>query len=53
MIFDLSRLVHDLLDVARAAGSGRLRQAQAIGRTYDLTATPSRCDRSDCRPSCR
>ena len=31
MIFDLSRLVHDLLDVARVAGSGRLRQAQEIG----------------------
>jgi AcrR family transcriptional regulator len=33
MIFDLSRLVHDLLDVARVAGSGRLRQAQEIGLT--------------------
>ena len=33
MIFDLSRLVHDLLDVARVAGSGRLRRAQEIGLT--------------------
>ena len=33
LIFDLSRFVHDLLDVARVAGSGRLRQAQEIGLT--------------------
>jgi AcrR family transcriptional regulator len=33
MVFDLSRLVHDLLDVARVAGSGRLRQAQEVGLT--------------------
>ena len=33
MIFDLSRLVHDLLDVARVPGSGRLRQGQEIGLT--------------------
>jgi AcrR family transcriptional regulator len=33
MIFDLSRLVHDLLDVAQVEGSGRLRQAQEIGLT--------------------
>ena len=33
MIFDLSRLVHDLLDVARVAGSSRLRQAQEVGLT--------------------
>lgn len=33
MIFDLSRLVHDLLDVARVQGSGRLRQGQEIGLT--------------------
>jgi hypothetical protein len=33
MIFDLSRFVHDLLDVARVAGSGRLRQGQEIGLT--------------------
>lgn len=33
MIFDLSRLVHDLLDVARVPGGGRLRQAQEIGLT--------------------
>ena len=33
MIFDLSRLVHDLLDVARVSGSGRVRQAQEVGLT--------------------
>jgi AcrR family transcriptional regulator len=33
MIFDLSRLVHDLLDVARVEGGGRVRQAQEIGLT--------------------
>jgi AcrR family transcriptional regulator len=33
LVFDLSRLVHDLLDVARVPGSRRLRQAQEIGLT--------------------
>jgi AcrR family transcriptional regulator len=33
LIFDLSRLVHDLLDVAWVPGSGRLRQIQEIGLT--------------------
>ena len=33
LIFDLSRFVHDLLDVARVPGSGRPRQAQEIGLT--------------------
>jgi AcrR family transcriptional regulator len=33
LIFDLSRLVHDLLDVAWVPGSGRLRQVQEIGLT--------------------
>jgi AcrR family transcriptional regulator len=33
LVLDLSRLVHDLLDVARVPGSGRLRQAQEIGLT--------------------
>jgi AcrR family transcriptional regulator len=33
LVFDLSRFVHDLLDVARVPGSGRLRQAQEIGLT--------------------
>ena len=33
LVFDLSRFVHDLLDVARMPGSGRLRQAQEIGLT--------------------
>lgn len=39
MIFDLSRLVHDLLDVARVEGTGRLRQAQEIGLTLIVLAT--------------
>jgi AcrR family transcriptional regulator len=39
MIFDLSRLVHDLLDVAGVAGSGRLRQAQEIGLTAITVVT--------------
>ena len=33
LVFDLSRLVHDVLDVARVPGSRRLRQAQEIGLT--------------------
>ena len=33
LVFDLSRLIHDLLDVARVPGRGRLRQAQEIGLT--------------------
>jgi AcrR family transcriptional regulator len=33
LIFDLSRFVHDLLDVARVLGSGRRRQVQEIGLT--------------------
>jgi AcrR family transcriptional regulator len=39
MIFDLSRLVHDLLDVARVEGAGRLRQAQEIALTGIVLAT--------------
>lgn len=39
LIFDLSRLVHDLLDVARVAGTGRLRQTQEIGLTLIVLAT--------------
>lgn len=39
MVFDLSRLVHDLLDVARVSGSGRLRQAQEVGLTLIVLAT--------------
>jgi AcrR family transcriptional regulator len=39
LVFDLSRLVHDLLDVARVAGTGRLRQAQEIGLTLIVLAT--------------
>jgi AcrR family transcriptional regulator len=39
MIFDLSRLVHDLLDAARVEGAGRLRQAQEIGLTLIVLAT--------------
>ena len=39
MIFDLSRLVHDLLDAARVEGRGRVRQAQEIGLTLIVLAT--------------
>ena len=39
LIFDLSRLVHDLLDAARVEGTGRLRQAQEIGLTLIVLAT--------------
>lgn len=39
LIFDLSRLVHDLLDVARVEGDGRLRQAQEVGLTLIVLAT--------------
>lgn len=39
LVFDLSRLVHDLLDVARVAGAGRRRQAQEIGLTLIVLAT--------------
>jgi AcrR family transcriptional regulator len=33
LVFDLSRLVHDFLDVARVPGRGRLRQAQEVALT--------------------
>ena len=39
LVFDLSRLVHDLLDAARVEGSGRLRQAQEVGLTLIVLAT--------------
>jgi AcrR family transcriptional regulator len=39
MIFDLSRLVHDLLDAARVEGRGRVRQAQEIGLTLIVLET--------------
>jgi AcrR family transcriptional regulator len=39
LIFDLSRMVHDLLDAARVEGSGRLRQAQEVGLTAIVLAT--------------
>jgi AcrR family transcriptional regulator len=39
MIFDLSRLVHDLLDAARVEGAGRLRQAQEVGLTLIVLGT--------------
>jgi hypothetical protein len=38
-IFDLSRLVHDFLDVGRIEGDGRVRQAQEIGLTIIVLAT--------------
>jgi AcrR family transcriptional regulator len=39
LVFDLSRLVHDLLDTARVPGEGTLRAAQEIGLTLMLLAT--------------
>jgi AcrR family transcriptional regulator len=39
LVFDLSRLVHDILDVARVEGAGRLRQAQEVGLTLIVLAT--------------
>jgi AcrR family transcriptional regulator len=39
LVFDLSRLVHDLLDAAGVEGAGRLRQAQEIGLTAIVLAT--------------
>jgi AcrR family transcriptional regulator len=39
MIFDLSRLVHDLLDAALIQGRGRLRQAEEIGLTLIVLGT--------------
>jgi hypothetical protein len=39
LVFDLSRLVHDLLDAARVEGAGRRRQAQEIGLTLVVLAT--------------
>lgn len=39
MVFDLSRLVHDILDVARIASTGRRRQLAEVGMTAILLAT--------------
>ena len=39
LVFDLSRLVHDVLDAARVEGAGRRRQAQEIGLTLIVLAT--------------
>lgn len=39
MIFDLSRLMHDFLDVARIASSGRQRQLAEVGLTLIFLAT--------------
>ena len=39
LVFDLSRLVHDILDVARIEGAGRLRQAQEVGLTAIVLLT--------------
>jgi AcrR family transcriptional regulator len=47
LVFDLSRLVHDLLDVARVPGAGRLRQAQEIGLTAITLATLAHWLRDD------
>ena len=47
LVFDLSRLVHDLLDVARVAGTGRLRQAQEVGLTVIALLTLANWFRDD------
>jgi AcrR family transcriptional regulator len=47
LVFDLSRLVHDLLDVARVPGSGRLRQAQEVGLTAITLLTLAGWPRDD------
>ena len=39
LVFDLSRLVHDLLDTARVPGEGTLRALQEVGLTLMLLAT--------------
>jgi AcrR family transcriptional regulator len=39
LIFDLSRLVHDMLDAGRVEGRGRLRQAQEVGLTLIVLGT--------------
>jgi hypothetical protein len=39
LVFDLSRLVHDVLDTARIPGEGTLRALQEIGLTLMLLAT--------------
>jgi AcrR family transcriptional regulator len=39
LVFDLSRFVHDLLDVARVPGEGPLRAAQEIGLTAIVLKT--------------
>lgn len=47
LVFDLSRLVHDLLDLARVPGACRLRQAQEIGLTAITLATLAHWLRDD------
>jgi AcrR family transcriptional regulator len=42
LVFDLSRLVHDLLDTARVPGEGTLRALQEVGLTLVLLATLAR-----------
>jgi hypothetical protein len=39
LVFNLSRLVHDLLDTARVPGEGTLRVFQEVGLTFMLLAT--------------
>ena len=39
MVFDLSRLMHDFLDVARIASTGRRRQLAEVGLTLIFLAT--------------
>lgn len=47
LLFDLSRLVHDLLDAARVQGSGRVRQLQEVGLTGIVLATLAQWLRDD------
>lgn len=47
LIFDLSRLVHDLLDAARVPGRGRVRQLQEVGMTAIVLATLAHWLRDD------
>jgi AcrR family transcriptional regulator len=47
LIFDLSRLVHDLLDAARVPGHGRVRQLQEVGMTGIVLLTLAQWLRDD------
>lgn len=47
LVFDLSRLVHDLLDAARVPGQGRVRQLQEVGMTGIVLVTLAQWLRDD------